>query len=72
MKIKMTRTEGGKLAGTVHNLTRWAAMNFIRMRAAKAVCDKCGDAPLNIDRHDCVPKEMPAPLNRMMPKGISR
>jgi hypothetical protein len=72
MKIQMTRTEGGKVAGSVHDLTKWAAMNFVRMRAAKLVCDLCGEAPRNIDNHGCIPREMPAGLNRMMSRGVTR
>lgn len=70
MKVKFLRDCGGKAAGSVHVLTRWAAMNFIRMRAALRVCDACGDAPIDFDRHAC--KQFTPPLNRMMPRGTTR
>jgi len=66
MKVLMTRDCGGKAAGTVHDLTQWAARNFIRMRAAKPVCPDCGEAPRNIDNHGCT-KRLVVPLNRQMP-----
>lgn len=65
MKIRMLRDCGGKAAGTIHDLTPWAARNFLRMRAAKQVCDRCGKAPANIDRHDC--KALEGAPNRAMP-----
>ena len=71
MKIKFLRDAGGKKAGTVHNLTPWAAANFLRMRAARRVCDTCGQAPPNIDDHNCS-KQMAPALNRMMPRQETR
>lgn len=71
MKIKMMRDCGGKTAGTVHNLTPWAAANFIRMRAARRVCEACGEAPANIDNHGC-PKALAGSLNRSMPLRETR
>lgn len=71
MKIKMLRNSGGKVAGSVHDLSKWAATNFIRMHAARRVCEFCGEAPATLDAHICV-KQMPAGINRMMQRGQTR